>query len=799
MIEFLSKLFDTSDFPERWHCGNWTTGHGLLHIISDILIFGAYFSIPVALTYFLIRKRSELAFARIYLLFAIFILSCGFTHLIDATIFWQPWYRLSGMMKLTTALVSWATVIALLRIAPTAIKLPGLAAANNELKERIVSEQAARRLAADNQQKINLILNSTAEGIYGIGPDGHCTFANRAAAELFGYDDPEDLVDKVMHDLIHHSHPDGSPYPAEECPLNKAARSGEKVQCDSEVFWRKDKTSFPVEYWAYPYLEDGKHSGAVITFFDISSRKETERELVAARERAENQRHAADLANRQKSQFLANMSHEIRTPMNAILGFGELMEELVENSKAKEYLSVIRSSGNSLLELINDLLDLSKIEAGKIELTEEPIDLADTIRSVVTLVSPGAQEKQLDISLSLAPDLPTYIVADRLRLRQILLNLITNAVKYTDRGGVSVNVTGEVAEKGPEFLDLTVAVSDTGRGIPEDELEMIFAPFHQVNVPADEVSTGSGLGLNITRNLAHLMGGTVSAKSKLGSGSLFTLLLPSLRVPGPDMLEEKPIATENSVDFDSIPPSRILVVDDNTQNLELLSEIFENTHHEIIEATDGKSAVESAKSQAPDIILMDIRMPRMSGREALEILKAEPDLKDIPVIAVTASSLTDTEKTLRNEFDGYLRKPFSLSSLHRQISRKLGKTEQDAPAEFTRDQGIAETEEGSNPTWDAIDQLPASTLETIKEELKRLENSVWKQVSLTLSTQGSVKLAQCLQDLADHHDIPPLAEYSKDIRHSAETFAISRLEKLIAKFPLIIANFEQEGDDDRTE
>ena len=276
-----------------------------------------------------------------------------------------------------------------------------------------------------------------------------------------------------MHELIHHSHADGSHYPVDDCKIFQAIETNAGVRSDDEVYWKKDGTPMPIEYRSYP-VKDGGSTRAVITFVDISER-------IRQRQQLQEALGSAVRANRQKTRFLANMSHEIRTPMNAILGFSELLDEIVADPKAKGYVNAIRSSGESLLSLINDILDLSKIESGKLELRPGPISVRGMVESVRLVMALQAAENHLDFSVEVDDACPDYLVLDNLRVRQILLNLIGNALKFTKQGSVSLRVWAEKLLLDSETVALRMSVADTGPGIPEKEHQAIFLPFRQVD------------------------------------------------------------------------------------------------------------------------------------------------------------------------------------------------------------------------------------------------------------------------------------------------------------------------------
>jgi CheY-like chemotaxis protein len=351
------------------------------------------------------------------------------------------------------------------------------------------------------------------------------------------------------------------------------------------------------------------------------------------------------------------MSHEIRTPMNAILGFSELLGNDLKLPKHQNYLQFIRSSATSLLQLINDILDMSKIEAGVLDLHPEPTDTREICDFIKTLFAEPAAKRGIRLQCHVVTDLPHALLIDRIRLRQILVNLVGNAVKFTDQGSVDVRVFWEKQETSSQ-ITLVIEVLDTGVGIPQDKLDAIFKPFVQSGTHEEKEKQGTGLGLSIVKRLTELMGGTVTVASVLGQGSAFHLRFPhtpiSARLAASDKVDKG-----EAIDFNQLHPSTLLIVDDNQVNRDLIREMLADSHHTLVFGLGGEDAVAIAKKIKPDLALLDIRMPGMDGYEALRQIRKIPGLELIPSIAVTASALLNEENTLKERFSGYVRKPFS--------------------------------------------------------------------------------------------------------------------------------------------
>lgn len=484
--------------------------------------------------------------------------------------------------------------------------------------------------------------------------------------------------------------------------------------------------------------------------------------------RAMIQRRRAMNADREKNLFMANMSHEIRTPMNAIIGFSQLLRDEVESPRASHYVNAIATAGENLLSLINDVLDLSKIEAGRVELKPEVIDLREVVQNLQLMLSQRASAKGLQLLTEVDEALPSWLVLDPLRLRQMLLNLMGNAIKFTNSGHVSLKVRPETQPGVTDSLTLIMEVSDTGRGIAPADLKLIFKPFRQGRQQSTEVVEGTGLGLSITRRLVRLMGGNVTAVSEVGTGSTFTLILPDVKLA---VIGPRATAVDaDAISLDTLPRMKVLIVDDNAHNREVMGAFFLNTHHEIVFASNGLEAVEQAVRTTPDLILMDIRMPRLDGREATELLRRHEGLAHTPVIAVTASSLADSRNNARAVFNGYLRKPFLRPELVNAIRLAVASS---AAAGINTPAG--------RPTGPAL-PLP----EAAAAQLRQLHEERWPLLTRTMAVRAIRAFADELETISNAHSCPSLRDYAATLKHQAATFQISRMEKSLADFPALV-------------
>ncbi|MGV3661927.1 MAG: ATP-binding protein [Prosthecobacter sp.] len=481
-------------------------------------------------------------------------------------------------------------------------------------------------------------------------------------------------------------------------------------------------------------------------------------------------------ADVQKSRFLANMSHEIRTPMNAILGFTDLLGGMVTEPRARAYLASIQSSGRSLLELINEILDLSRVEAGKLELRTEPTDVRELVEAVAVMLKKQAMDKGISLDTKIIGAVPPLLEVDSLRLRQVLVNLVTNAVKFTHRGGVKVLLSSTPVSE--SAWDLRISVSDTGVGIAAEDQSRIFAPFEQASVPNSVSAHGSGLGLSIVRKLAGLMGGEVTVRSEVGKGSEFTVTLPGV----PVSQKEADPPSSRTADFDELRPASILIVDDNATNRELIAGFFNGSHHELLFAEDGMEALELARHAKPDIILMDIRMPRMDGKWARQILHQDERTRTIPVIAQTASSLPEDSEHLRHIFNGYLRKPFSARQLYKELEPLLGHAtlRHVAPLpvkHVSADMPVSVTESLDAHTSASWPGLAKHLIEMAHGDILRFRD--------TLPMREIAAFASSLQVLAARHDCPPLGRYASALVAASEGFDLEQVERLLSEFSIV--------------
>ena len=638
------------------------------------------------------------------------------------------------------------------------------------------------RLRTESLQRI---LDSAAEGLYGVDVAGRCTFINRSALQMLGYRAESDLLGRDMHALIHHSDASGRRLPSELSPISHSYREHRALHIAAEVFWRSDGTSFPVEYWSHPMLRNGRVTGAVATFFDIServnmqaalrqgeirmaglvdavndgvvsidaderivqfnraaerlfgvnasealgcsverfiprgslqragaerrelrfdyietgkvrelfgrradgsrfpleaslSRLETERgTLVTAilrdvtdlqNVRAEREaREALEASNRAKTEFLSRMSHELRTPLNAVLGFARLMRLDTGKPPPPEHierLERIEDAGAHLLALVNDVLDLSRVESGQMTVSLEPLDLRTAVEDAISMVLPLAgvvgvrtwiSGRQNDfVTLGLDDDGQVTVLADRVRLRQVLVNLLSNAVKYNRSGG-EVRVGWQLGDSRCE-----VFVKDDGAGMGPDKIDQLFEPFNRLGAENSKIE-GTGIGLVLSRRLAELMRGQLRIESALGVGTtaFITLECSSERPRHPIGLP--PPSQHGELDS----PLRVLYAEDNDVNVEIVRQVVRLRPAVAFDtAGSGAAAFAKARRDQPDLLLVDMHLGDMTGFDLAQALRSDPATAHIRLVALSADALPEQiEAALAMGFEDYLTKPVNFREL----------------------------------------------------------------------------------------------------------------------------------------
>jgi PAS domain S-box-containing protein len=474
-----------------------------------------------------------------------------------------------------------------------------------QLEEALTERKWAAEKLEELRRRNELILTSAGEGIYGVDGNGRATFVNPAAAAMTGHEVSQ-LVERPLHDVLRHSAPDGDPYSAEDCPLCAVLRDG-SIRIGDAAFWRQDGSTLPVSYTSTPIWESATIVGAVITFQDVTERR---------------------AMDKLKDEFVSMVSHEIRTPMNGILGMVELLMDTPLDARQREYADAARRSGEMLLAIVNDILDSAKMEAGKLELEVSDLDVRAVAEDVVGLFAAQAQAKGLEIACLVHRDVPRGLLGDTGRLRQILLNLVGNAVKFTERGEVTVRA--RVAARARDAIFIRFEVADTGPGIAPDAAQRIFQPFSQAHPSTTRMYGGTGLGLTISKRLAELMGGQIGVETKPGQGSTFWFNARFAR---------------QHFSAGSPPPSqlrdlRVLVVDDNAATRAVLEEHLTAWGIGMRSVDAEASAMEALCAAAAEgdpfnVLIVDRHLAGVEGLELARRVRADSRLANTRLVLLS--------------------------------------------------------------------------------------------------------------------------------------------------------------------
>lgn len=508
----------------------------------------------------------------------------------------------------------------------------------------------------------------------------------------------------------------------------------------------------------------------------------SEEQLRTASQEAERLARKADEANQAKSIFLANMSHEIRTPMNAVMGYTELLSAAVTDKKQKAYLSSIRAGSRALLTLINDILDLSKVEAGKLHIEYRPILLSPLFEELRKIFSAKIESKQLAFSIELSETVPSAVLLDETRIRQVLFNLVGNAIKFTHDGAISVRANAiPSAETGN--VDLVISVEDTGIGIPDDQQERIFRAFEQQEGQSTRDYGGTGLGLAISKKLVEMMGGELSLNSQVGEGSCFKVSLFNVEVVNASELPDAGLPDISQYRF---KPAKILVADDVALNRELVKDLLEDTHFVVKEAGNGQQAISIAERWKPDLILMDIRMPVMDGYEATSTMKQQENTQHIPIVALTASVMSKDEHKIQDAgFDGYLKKPISQSELFAELAIFLPHTvvndhllDNDLDSDpLTLLADVDHVIKGAD-TQNVLFSYDPQARRAIREQFY----TQWQSINGSGDIAAVTAFAEALNTYSLNVGLTHLETYAAELKGAADAFELDEVQRLLSVF-----------------
>lgn len=602
-----------------------------------------------------------------------------------------------------------------------------------EINDRTKAEEELK----ESEEKLRIIMQTMDEGVT-VYNEKEIKYVNSAFCRLLGYKEAEMIghpTDELSNKIIHPDDYENVVHAADRClnQMDIERMEYRYVRRDGRVVWVSGMPAI---------IPWGNEKAIIATVVDITNHKKAQEELRHAKEVAES-------ANQAKSAFLANMSHEIRTPMNAVLGYSQILQrDETLTSKQQQYINAINKSGEHLLALINDILDMSKIEAGRIRLIPVSFDLHGLLDDVCELFHPKVAEKSIDLKVHIQEDVPKHILADDGRIRQVLINLIGNAVKFSDQGIIKVELFLQADDL------LAVSVSDQGPGIPKESQEMIFEPFEQTEKGIN-MAGGTGLGLAISRKIALLMGGNLSVESEIGVGSTFKFTFDYM--PATTKFGKIKIMDHSVESLDaSCLPVKVLVVDDKSHNRDIVNEMLEPLGFTILNAVNGKEAVDIFKAWNPKIVIMDIVMPVMDGREATRQIRALEGGKETVIIAVTASAL-DEEKAeiLQLGVDDFVRKPFKMNELLESI-----RIHADLKYVYKSEAENQKEEADDSKVW--------------AEQLAKCNESQRIELQKAVTLGDISQLTALVEEIRLHQ--PALADY---MHHLIDNFSFEKLTELI--------------------
>ncbi|MFN6461405.1 MAG: ATP-binding protein [Nostoc sp. DedVER02] len=703
--EFWSNFLTSGSFIPHGHCYLWQTNLVWLHILSDAFTALAYYSIPATLFYF-VRKRQDLPFDWIFLLFSAFIVACGTTHLIEIWTLWYPTYWVSGFIKAGTAIISVITAVQLVSLVPQALALPSpvqieqanqqlqtqiaerlrvekelrkyqnhleemvavrtneITKTNEQLQKESLERQRILEVLRQSEERYRYLAEAIPQLVWTTDANGECDFFNQNWCEYTGLTLEQSLGSGWLAAL----HPDD-------------VQNADNVWSNAV----KNSTAYNNEY-RFKRASDGSYrwqlarglplkdeQGIVVKWFgtctDIHEQKQILEERAHLLELEQIARAKAETANRIKDEFLAVLSHELRTPLNAILGWSKLLQtRTFSQSKTSEALAIIERNATLQVQLIEDLLDISRILQGKLTLNITKINLQSTILSALETIRLAAETKLIEVSTVFEPQIG-QVMGDSTRLQQVVWNLVSNAVKFTPKGG-KIEVRLEQADGYAQII-----VSDTGKGISPDFLPYVFDYFRQADSTSTRNFGGLGLGLAIVRNIIEIHGGIIKAKSEgEGKGAIFTVSLPLLPDESLSLTDEQnePVLLAPK----PLRGTRVLVVDDDTDSRDFIAFVLEEDGAFVIAVSSAYEALEILVQVKPDVLISDIGMPEIDGYMLIHQVRGLTLEQggQIPAIALTAFARNDDrEKALNAGFQMHLSKPIDPEALIASIAKIIGR------------------------------------------------------------------------------------------------------------------------------
>jgi PAS domain S-box-containing protein len=674
----------------------------------------------------------------------------------------------------------WAPLrVQLLQLAPELVPLFDTLRANelaaaSALTRQIQRMQQLEALLQQQEQRLRLALEASDQGLWDWNPQTGERYCDPNWWRMLGYEPGEfDPSGSFWREQV--------VYPADWPGVERAVARrlrGERVTHEYRAR-RKDGRLIWIRAGGYvvEWDTEGRPIRMIGTNINVTDLKEKERLL-------DESRGLAEAANYSKSEFLANMSHEIRTPINIILGYSQLLSQEVMDTRQHNFIRSIVSSSHTLLHLLNDLLDLAKIEAGKLHIHTAPFDVLDLLEEQRRLFADEAELKGLGLRVEIPVAVPRQLLVDGARLRQILMNLLGNAIKFTHRGEVILRLTAQL--QAPSTYTLTFDVQDTGPGISPSELQSIFVAFYQ---QAASQSSGAGLGLSVSQRLAHMMGGTLQVQSTVGMGSTFTLTLaevPLAEEPPPEL--QTPLLTVAGQDL-----PWILIADDHLPNGNLLVDALDGLPVRCAVASNGQEALYKARQLQPELIFMDLKMPIMNGLEAARLLRQDPLTRSLALVAMTASPMADS---LTDEqwayFDDTLQKPLHLHELMRIVRHFLPGLPPRSELAVMPLPSVGSLE---SDVWAFGERrLPPEEHPHLHALLQVIAYEVmphWQRVQTSLLLDDVHNFGERIRQLATQYPSSVLLRYAERLRHTLEQVDVKHMRLLLGQFPRLIQALQQ--------
>jgi PAS domain S-box-containing protein len=688
---------------------------------------------------------------------------------ISAMTTWQPWVVGTGSLLLSGLLAFYLLTIAV-RNAKTARLADMLAATNQQLKCEIIDRKFAEEISQRENAKLSAMISAMEEGVVFADADNTIVEINNYLCNFLGKS-REEKLGKRIEDLHQDEH-------LEEI-LSQIEKFRKEVVA-SPLVLQRPLGGKEVILRMQPIFRDGKYDGVLLNVIDVS-------ELVQARQQAE-------AANKAKSKFLATMSHEMRTPMAAILGYNDLlMDPKLDCSTRNNYLMVVRRNGDNLLHLINDVLDLSKIEAGRLALNMQRCNVVSLLADVAGTMQPRAELRGNALSVEYLDELPETIYTDFNRLRQAIVNLLGNAVKFTENGQVCIKVSFLRQWRGDRPA-VKFDIVDTGIGIREEVLPQLFQPFNQGDVVISQKYGGTGLGLAISQHIAELLGGELTVKSLYGGGSTFTLIVPAGDLKGvkifqqPSEIIEDLSRNDYSQDAKILLGVKVLVAEDSIDNQELIKIMLSRAGAKSVIAVNGRIAVDKAESEFYDVILMDLNMPEMDGYEATRLLRSRG--YDRPILALTANVMSeDKERCLAAGCNDHLNKPINRAQMIRIIAWHAGKVIPES-ADILPD--VIENPPSEDNAIISLYVDDPDIMPILDGYVERLGGQVDEMRAALGNTQFEdlQRLAHRMKGSGGNYGYPMLTDAAKDLEEAAKTQDVQLAGAALHKIALLCRAIE---------